>query len=151
MLTLLCSLPTLNKMMCPNQSLLALFLCQKIHQAYQLLAKTFPKVGHLKGYIVLQHCFGWRNWCLSVFLCCIHMKCFNYSIASYMANFTFAPAFYPYRYMHRSFLDGWNLCSCIQFTRNTLLSNGRVGGGVHILTYRFHASGCREGFSYNLH
>ena len=51
-----------------------------------------------------------------------------------MVIVTFAPAFHPYRYMHRSFLDGCNLCSCFQFTCNTLLSNGQVGGGVHVLT-----------------
>ena len=65
-----------------------------------------------------------------------------------MANFTFAPAFHLYRYMQRSFLDGLNLCSCIRFTGNTLLSNGQVGGGVHVLNYRFHASGCREEFGH---
>ena len=53
MLTLLCSLPALNKMMCPNQSLWLCF-CAKRFIAHQLLVKTFPKVGHLKGYIVLQ-------------------------------------------------------------------------------------------------
>ena len=57
LLTLLCSLPALNKMMCPNQPTLVLFQWQRNHQVMHLLVETVPKVVHSTNCIVLQHCF----------------------------------------------------------------------------------------------
>ena len=44
--TLLCNLPALNKMMCPNQPPLVLFQWQRNHQVMHLLVEIVPKVVH---------------------------------------------------------------------------------------------------------
>ena len=68
--------------------------------------------------------------CVSTYQYYIHIQYFNdHAVA--MANFTFIPAFHPYRYVHRLLLDDWNLCSCIQCTRSIFLNNRGDGSSIH--------------------
>ena len=114
LLTLLCNLPALNKMMCPNQPPLVLFQWQKNHQVMHLLVETVPKVVHSTNCNTIL--FMGDHICLRFYKQSMHNMLYMFTSMHIQYNFTFVPAFsafHTYRYMHRLHLDNWNLCSGI--------------------------------------
>ena len=70
MLTVLCNIPAVNRMICLNQSLLALFLCRKTLQVHHLLVGASPKVGI---YEVTLYCkVGIADVCLCFYISILH-------------------------------------------------------------------------------
>lgn len=129
-LTLCCSLPILNKIICPN---LGHFQLQNNHHVMHLPVETFQWWGIQN---IELCCNTVLFFVVDVCLCLYHYYVYcTVNVCNYAVIFTFVSLFHVYKYSHGPHLSKWNLCCCIWSCNGSAqLSNGRVSD-INILTY----------------